>query len=412
MVNTVCGTGSTGRICLELARRVRAQGGEAAIAYGRGTALVDDVKTYRIGRDLDVWAHGLLTRLLDAQGFGSRRATEKLVAWIREYDPDVIHLHNLHGYYLHLGILFEALADLGKPILWTLHDCWAFTGHCTHYESAGCGKWETGCFRCGQKGAYPASRFLDGSRRNYQKKKRLFTMPKHMVLVTPSLWLAGEVKRSFLGGYPVRTLYNGIDGKVFHPVESGFTGFVGIKGRKIALSVANVWDEHKGLDTLLRLPELLGEDWQVVLVGLTERQMASLPPRVVGIGHLDRPEDLARWYVAADVYVQASRGESMGMAMAEAISCGTPVAAFDATATAEILGKNGIAVASGDGDALAEAVRLLGARGKEPYRVDCGRFEAGKQYEGYLQLYRQMKENGYDLYGAAVSEGTGIGNPP
>ena len=384
IINSVCGTG---RICLELARMVSKQGGEAVIAYGRGSGIPDEtgVQTHRIGTNLDVCLHGLKTRLTDAHGFGSRRATKKFIRWMRQYDPDVIHLHNLHGYYLHIGLLFRALAEMKKPIIWTLHDFWPLTGHCAHYDGGDCGKWKTGCGNCPRKRAYPASWLLDRSRKNYREKKRLFSMPERMTLVTPSAWFAGEVGRSFLGQYPILAIHNGIDTNVCYPENGKNCG-------KVVLGVANIWDEHKGLDTMMRLRSLLGEEWQMVLVGLSEKQIARLPRGITGICRTKKAEELAAWYRAADVYVNASTGEAMGMTTAEAISCGTPVASFDAGAAAEIVGANGIVAPYGDVDALADAVREIDTRGRKPYRVDCGRFTAEKQYEQYWKLYQQLGE--------------------
>lgn len=330
LINSVCGRGSTGRICQELSEMVREHGGKAVTAYGRAGNTWKSVLPYskRIGADSDVAVHGLLTRIFDAQGLGSRKATEDFVSWMRRFDPDIIHLHNIHGYYLHVGVLFEALREMNKPIVWTLHDCWTFTGHCANYSRVGCGKWKGGCIHCVQKTTYPRSVLLDRSARNYEMKKRLFTMPENMTIVTPSDWLAGEVRESFLKKYPVRTIHNGIDTGVFRPVQSGLREKYGLVGKKIALGAAAVWNESKGMNELLRLAESLGKEWTVVLVGLTGWQLRQLPKNVVGIVKTDSPMELARWYSAADVFVNPTLEDTFPTTNLEAQCCGTPVVTF------------------------------------------------------------------------------------
>lgn len=392
MINSVCGTGSTGRLCAELAESLRAAGDDGRVAYGRGRAP-ERCGEYavHIGSGLGVGMHGVQARLFDRAGFGSRRATEKMLEQLEAYDPDVIHLHNLHGYYLDVQTLFAYLAQAKKPVVWTLHDCWAFTGHCAHYSAAGCGKWREQCCRCPQKGSYPASWLLDGSAGNYRQKKRLFTSPENMTLVAPSAWLAGQARSSFLGKYPVEVIYNGVDRSVFHNTPGDVKRRYGLQRQKIALGVANVWSEGKGLHHMLRLSELLGAAWTVVLIGLTARQIAALPDSVLGIARTEDVRELAAWYSAADVYVSASAEESMGMTTAEAISCQTPVAAFDTTATPEIVGRNGIVVPGGDAAALAEAVRQIEAMGKAAFLGDNDRFSSERQCGAYRQLYQRWE---------------------
>lgn len=387
MINSVCGVGSTGRLCAALAESLRAAGHDGRVAYGRGTA--PEEYAVRIGSELGVRIHGAQARFFDCAGFGSRRATRKMIARLEEYDPDVIHLHNLHGYYLDVHTLFAYLERSKKPVVWTLHDCWAFTGHCAHYSAAGCCKWREQCGRCPQKKQYPASWLRDGSADNYRRKKRLFTAPENMTVVTPSAWLAQQVRESFLGKYPIEVIHNGVDLSVFHDRPNELRRRYGLKRQKIALGVASVWTESKGLGHMLRLSELLGTAWTVVLVGLTAKQIAALPDRVLGIARTEEARELAAWYSAADVYVNASAEETMGMTTAEAISCETPVAAFDTTATPEIVGENGIVVRSGDVAALAEAVRRIEARGKAAFRRDNDRFASARQCGAYMDLYRQ-----------------------
>ena len=220
-INSVAGSGSTGRIACQIADIIVQNGGEAVVAYGRSYyAKGCNVPVHRVGSDIDVRIHAGLSRITDRQGFYSKKATERFVNYAKQYNPDIIHLHNIHGYYLHLPTFFNFLADFDKPVVWTLHDCWAFTGHCSYFDFVGCEKWKTGCHHCPQKMKYPKSLVLDQSKRNWEEKKQLFSSVPNMTIVTPSYWLAGLVKESFLGKYPVKVIHNGIDLKVFKPTPS------------------------------------------------------------------------------------------------------------------------------------------------------------------------------------------------
>ena len=218
-INSVCGIGSTGRIATDINNILIEQGHESYIAYGRdlprncGTSI-------RIGTKCDNYTHGVLTRVFDKHGFGSRKATQDFIKEVKKLDPDIIHLHNIHGYYINIEILFDYLKEAYKPVIWTLHDCWAFTGHCSYFDYIGCTRWETQCYSCPGKRSYPASAFLDNSKMNYSRKKAIFTGIKNLTIVTPSKWLAGLVKQSYLKKYPVKVINNGIDLEVFRPIKN------------------------------------------------------------------------------------------------------------------------------------------------------------------------------------------------
>lgn len=282
-INSVAGFGSTGRIAAETCRELAKQGHECVLAFGREQANCDDIPTRQIGSALDYNLHGLKSRLLDDHGFGSRRATAEFLRWVREYDPDVIWLHNIHGYYIHVGLLFDYLRSSGKQILWTLHDCWSFTGHCAYFDFAGCGKWQSQCHHCPQKGSYPKSVGLDGSRRNFERKKALFTGILNLRLIVPSHWLEARVKKSFLKNYPVEVRYNTINRDIFRPTPGDFREKHGLEGMKIILGVASVWDARKGLQDFLALSRMLPENCKIVLIGLSQAQIETLPPAILGL---------------------------------------------------------------------------------------------------------------------------------
>lgn len=347
-INSVAGFGSTGRIAAEKCRELMKDGHECVLAFGRDKANCDDIPTVSIGSSLDVKLHGVQSRLLDSHGFGSRAATCRFLQWVKDYDPDVIWLHNVHGYYIHIGLLFEYLRTCGKKILWTLHDCWAFTGHCAYFDFVGCDKWKTGCYDCPQKGSYPASCGLDSSRSNYEKKKQLFTGIPDLTLTVPSYWLERRVKQSFLKEYPVEVVYNTINREIFKPTSGNFRERYGLEHRKIILGVASVWDERKGLKDFIALSEMLDERYKIVLIGLSDSQIEALPSGILGLPRTNSMQELAESYSAADVFVNPSTEETFGMTAMEARCCGTEAIVYQDTACEEIVNQfGGIAVPRG-----------------------------------------------------------------
>ncbi len=362
-LNSVAGFGSTGRIAAETCRELMKEGHECVLAFGRTKANCDDVPTVQIGTGLDYRLHGVRSRILDDHGFGSRAATRKFLRWVREYDPDVIWLHNLHGYYIHIGLLFDYLRSCGKQILWTLHDCWAFTGHCAYFDFARCGKWKTGCGACPQKGSYPASLLRDNSADNYAAKKRLFTGIPNLTLIVPSHWLEARVRQSFLGDYPVRVVYNTINREIFQPTPGNFREKHGLEGKTILLGVASVWDQRKGLEDFLALSELLEEPYKIVLIGLTPAQIQSLPEKILGLPRTNSMAELAQAYSAADIFLNPSTEETFGMTAMEARCCGTEAIVYQDTACEEIVNQfGGIAVPRG-AEHLYAAVKQLTKEG-------------------------------------------------
>ena len=340
LINSVCGIGSTGKIVGALAEDFAARGHEAVIAYGRDSTVPERYQKFahRIGADLDVKVSALRTRLLDDHGFANASATRKFLKWAESYDPDLLWLHNIHGYYIHVGMLFEWIKS--RPhmqVKWTLHDCWAFTGHCAYFTMAGCEKWKQGCGNCPQKGGYPASGLLDNSRGNYKRKKETFTGVKNMALVTPSQWLADLTKESYLKEYPVEVCHNTIDREVFKPTPGDFRQRYGLEHKRIILGIASVWDTRKGLADFLALRKLLDENCAIVLVGLTEKQIESLPKGIVGISRTHDIRELAEIYTAADVLFNPTYEDNYPTVNLEAESCGTRVITYDTGGCAETI---------------------------------------------------------------------------
>ena len=390
MINVVCGIRSTGRICTDLAAALETQGHEVKIAYGR-EEVPEQFKKYavRIGNDLDVKFHGLKARLIDGCGFGSRRATKKFIEWVMEYDPDVIHLHNIHGYYINIEVLFEYLKTCGKKIIWTLHDCWAFTGHTAYCDAKECDKWKTGCGKCPGLQEYPKS-YVDNSINNWKKKKSIMQGIPYMTIVTPSKWLEGLVKESFLAEYPVIVIHNGIDSKQFYPMESSFKENYNIGDKFMLLGVSTSWDEMKGYSDYLKLADMIGEKYQIVLVGLTKEQIDKLPRNIIGIEKTNSVKELAQLYSAADLFLNLSYCENYPTVNLEALSCGTPVLTYDVGGSKEtIIDGMGYSVKKGSLNSIIETLQKKPIISK---RIPSAEIELiNKQYSTSCYLMEYLK---------------------
>lgn len=398
MINVVCGIRSTGRICTDLAAALEIRGHEVKIAYGR-EHVPEQFQKYavKIGTDFDVKMHGIKARIFDAAGFGSKRVTKKFIEWVKEYDPDVIHLHNIHGYYINVEVLFEYLQKCGKKIIWTLHDCWAFTGHTAYCDAIDCKKWIAGCHHCPQLGEYPKS-YIDGSRRNWKKKKALFTGIEDMTIITPSKWLAGLVKDSFFKEYPVQVIHNGIDIKQFYPMKNDFRKVHGLEGKYIILGVASTWNDMKGYSDFIRLSERLDDTYKMILVGLNEEQLVQIPKKILGIQKTASVKELSYIYNAADLFVNLTYCDNYPTVDIEAMACGTPVLTYDTGGSTEIVKKyGGLVVQQGNIEAVADAIQ----NGKE--RLNTNHFvpeenDSEQAIKHYLQQYTsKMSGGGYWL---------------
>ena len=339
IINSVCGTGSTGKICADLADEFKRDGHVVRIAYGRGSIPSQYKKdAIRIGNEFGVRLSVLHTRLTDRHGFSNQCATRRFLRWASNFDPDLVWLHNIHGYYINVEMLFDWIKM--RPhmkVNWTLHDCWAFTGHCAFFSMAKCDQWSKHCVSCPQTKAYPKSMWKDRCEENFARKKKAFCNVRDMTLVTPSYWMADLVKKSFLAAYPIEVVYNKINREAFQPTPSNFRNKYGLKEKRIILGVANVWDERKGLKDFWCLREMLDDSYVIVLVGLNKRQLRTLPPGIIGIERTSNIYELAGIYTTADIFVNPSKEETFGMTTVEAYACGTPAIVYRDTACEEIV---------------------------------------------------------------------------
>ena len=325
-INSVC-NGSTGTICKNLYKAAKEAGHTCCIAYGRGNAP-EGFNTIKIGNQLDIYLHVLKARLFDASGFGSKKATKSFIKQIEEFKPDVIHLHNIHGYYVNIEILFNYLKQHPEiKKIWTLHDCWSFTGHCAYYTYAKCDKWQTCCKgNCPNKKEYPQTIFSN-VKSNFNKKREIFSDVENMILITPSRWLKKEVEKSYLKDYPIEVINN--DTNVFKPTPSAIKQQYGIEDKKVILGVASIWDKRKGLDTFIELSKELDDQYQIVLIGLNKKQIEQLPTNIIGISRTENVQELVKWYSAADVFFNPTLEDNYPTTNLESIACGTPVITFN-----------------------------------------------------------------------------------
>lgn len=395
-INVTCGNGSTGRICTDIAFLAKQKGHECKVAYGRKTVL-DQHKEYavQIGGKYGTYADALKSRIFDNAGFNSKRATKKFIKWVEEYDPDIIHLHNLHGYYINVKLLFDYIKKAGKPVIWTLHDCWSFTGHCAHFDQVGCSQWENGgCKKCIQKKEYPASSVLGRSQKNFIEKKNAFLGVKNMHIVTPSEWLGNLVRRSYLKDYPVHVINNGINLSVFKPTESDFRSRYGIENKTVVLAVASVWTEKKGFSDFVELSKRLDDRFACVMVGVSEAQKASLPPSVIAIERTNSVQELAEIYSSSDIFVNLTYEDTYPTVNLEAVACGTPVITYPTGGSVEIAESFGGFVS--EKRDVGEIAEIITSKFDEPKKKETvssdslKKLDEKERYSEYLELFEAI----------------------
>lgn len=388
--------GSTGKIMMGIAEVARAQGHEVMCASPITTTNRDageDCGYYRIGTFNSRRLNVALARITGFNGCFAWFETYKLLKKIDEFKPDIIHLHNLHDSYINLPMLFSYIKKHNVPTVWTLHDCWAFTGQCPHFTIAKCDKWKVGCHNCPQYKEYPASLY-DNTKKMWQLKKKWFTGVKNMTIVTPSEWLAGLARESYLKQYPIEVINNGIDLNVFKPTHSNFRKQYGIPGDKyIVLGVSFAWGYRKGLDCFVEMAEKLDERYQIVLVGTDDEIDKNLPQSIISIHRTQNQKELAEIYSAADVFAMPTREENYPTVNMEAIACGTPVVTFDTGGCAETVDTStGIIVSVNEIDKLIEAIDVISQEQINPevYKKKVRNYSQDLKYMEYLERYSHV----------------------
>lgn len=392
-INTVCGKGSTGRIAINIAEEARKRGCDTMVVYGRDTS--DYRYSYKISTPLDNVFHGILTRVFDMQGFGSRSSTIKLVNFLKEYAPDIIHLHLAHGYYLNLQILFQYLKEYNIPLVWTMHDCWAFTGHCVYFDNAKCSKWKTGCYKCPQKKEYPSSYFFDRSKINYLNKMKIFTSLENVTIVTPSEWLANLVNDSFLKKYPIVVINNGIDLKIFKKKKGNFRNKYHIEDKIILLGVADGYGTRKGFEDFIELSKKIDNIFQIVMVGVEKEKIKQLPSNIIAVERTSSIDELAEIYSESDIFLNLTYEDNFPTVNMESLACGTPVITYRTGGSPESLDETcSLIVEQHDIDGLISAINKMVSK---PFEENACRqraelFSLEKCYGQYVDLLFEIYE--------------------
>ena len=387
-INTSCGRGSTGKICLDISQILSEQSIENYILYSSRS------NGYELGikcsDDKYIKLQALKSRVLGNYGFNSKKSTRKIIDELEKINPDIVHIHNIHGHDCNLEMLLKYFKKNQIKIIWTFHDCWTFTGYCTYFDMVKCDKWQEECQNCPQKSSF--SWLFDNSKELFNKKKRLFE-GLDLTIVTPSRWLADLVKKSFLKTYPIEVINNGINLDIFKPTESDFKIKQGFTNKKIILGVASVWEKRKGLDVFVELSQRLSDDYRIVLVGADSSQ-GIIPGNITCVKRTQNQQELAQIYSMADIFVNPTREENYPTVNMEALACGTPVLTFRTGGSPEILDETcGAVVECDDIGALErEIIRVCEYK---PYSIEsclnkakC--FDKEEKFKRYLKLYKEI----------------------
>ena len=393
-INTVCHGSSVGTI-IERIQKGAIEAGIVTVTFFGRRKSYKDLPCKRYGNLFSFWFHVGITTLFDLHGLGSYYYTKKMVKQLEKEQPDIIHLHNIHGYYINIKVLFRYLAHQYKgKILWTFHDCWPFTGHCAYFTMANCDKWMTQCRSCPNKRKYPISLGLDRSKKNYQEKKVLFTKLDNLMIVVPSHWMEQLVKQSFFKGNDIVVINNGIDLSIFDIKQDICirNKYKIQKDKIILLGVSNVWEERKGLGDFLSLSEYLPDNFVIVLVGLDFKQRKQCPSNIIGIKRTENQEELAKLYSEADIFINPSREESFSLVTIEAMACGTPVIALNTSAVQELICKNnGVVIDDVSAFDYLSAINILLniCLTREEVRQTVLKYSINNQIKKIIELYLQ-----------------------
>lgn len=355
-VNSVCDYGSTGKIVRDLANGLKKQGHDVLICYGRHQAK-DDTDTFYIGDKVATYNHVLMTRLFNRHGLHSNRATRKLIQKIETYQPDIIHLHNIHGYYLNVKMLFDALKNYEGKIYWTFHDCWPISGSSAYFDYNGCKKWDEGCVECNSTRDYPEALFIKRQKQNFKWKKQSFSGFTNLTLITPSAWLKDLLAQSFLAGYPCEVIHNGINTQLFKPTEDAKLTEK-YQNKRVILGVASIWEKRKGLEDFIKLNAMISDEEKIVLIGLSEEQLQTLPASMDGVLRTDSAEQLAAYYTLAHLFLNPTYEDNYPTTNVEALCCHTPIIAYDTGGNKEVATEPYMTIVpKGDVNALYQAIK-------------------------------------------------------
>lgn len=386
-INT-CDNGSTGKIVRDIFEALPSDYAKLMLVGNKTTDLPYIVKTHS---KLQMRIHEIFSRIFDRDDLGSFFSTKKLIKRVKAFEPSVIFLNNLHGYYINYKKLFDYLKNADVKVVWTLHDCWAFTGHCPYFDRINCEKWKEGCGHCPALKRYPPSYIFDNSKGLFKIKKAAFNGVKDMTIVTPSEWLNTLTKQSFLGEYPVITINNGINMDNFHHVDNGAFDNIVNRSKKILLGVAPGFEERKGFGDFIRLADIISDDYQIVLVGVTDEQKSVMPSTMVGISRTENQKALAELYSIADVFLNLTYEDNFPTTNIEALCCGTPVITYRTGGSVECINEvNGMVADQGDIEEVYECVKTIDGKNLDREKIaESARqaYSSAAMAEKYIKLF-------------------------
>ena len=394
-INTALNCGSHGRIVEQISHVGAGRGYYTTIVHGAryvNKSQFADIQTTTKSQEL---LNGIKSLLFDAHGLGLKCATKSLITKLEEIKPDIVHLHNIHGYYLNYQILFDYLTKSNVPVVWTLHDCWSITGHCSQFENYNCDKWKTQCHDCQYLMDWYPKAVIDRSRRNFELKKQSFTSVKNMTIVPVSHWLEDKVKQSFLSKYPIKVINNGVDTLSFRPTEG--SGEIFSNHKFTILGVASQWDNDKGVQEFIKLSQ--NPDYQVIMIGVNEKLSKQLPDAIVKVAKTNNQDELAEYYSLADVFVNPTYKDTFPTTNLEALACGTPVITYKTGGSPEsITPETGIVVDKGDFEQLCTAIEVIRKNGKHYYSTNCREravnfYNKDERFKDYIDLYENILDN-------------------
>ena len=390
-INSVYGSGSTGNIVKNLMLTMRDEGIEPLAAYGIGKE-VKDSNILKFSDNLSVNTDILLSRITGRAGCFNRKGTAVLINLIKEKQPDIIHLHNIHGFYINVPMLLKFLKQYGRPVVWTMHDCWTFTGHCAHFETIDCDKWHTHCENCKGLWKYPTS-YKDRSKKNFDEKKELFSGLQKLTIVAPSQWLAECVKSSYLKDYQVRVINNGIDLNVFRPIKTNLRSELGINDGAMILGMANKWLNPRNKDTVMNIAEALEGKGKAVIIGSEEQNMHK---NIICVPTVTNASKMAEYYSVADMFINLTLEDTFPTVNIEALACVIPIITYKTGGSPEILnGDTGYCVDKFDFNDIIEKIDVILRNGRSFYEEKCiaranNRYDYKKKFLEYIELYKEI----------------------
>lgn len=392
-INVSANWGSTGRIAEGINRAAQKAGWDTTIAYSR-IANPSESKLYRIGGKIDILIAVLETRLFDRAGLAMRHATKKLIEYIKTTQPNIVHLHNIHGYVINYEMLFKYLNKTTIKVVWTFHDFWAITGHCFHFCGVGCCKWKELCYDCPLHREYPSS-LTDFSKRNFKIKKESFTANKSLTIASVSAWVDSYIGDSFLKNKKHIVINNGVNISVFKPTL-GFSHPEVKENDFLILGVASQWSVGKGFEDFVALSKMLQSDEKIFLIGLPQKMINHLPNNIIGLERTNSVQELTAAYTRANVFVSFSKAETFGLTIIEAMACGTPAIVYDNSAPPyHITDNTGFVVPNGDYCKAYSRIQEVKEKGADYYTHKCIKharlhYDENEGFQKYVALYNEL----------------------